>query len=492
MRTPGSAGPSFAARLRAGERLLGPLLRMPNEVLVELTGLVGMDFVVVDTEHGPGDQIPLTAHLVAARAAGLAALVRVGAVGELLRVLDLGADGVIYPHVGSVAQARAVVAATRYPPAGERGFATYSRSGRYGLASADAHLEHSAANTAVILMIEDAEGVAAAAEIAALDGVDGLFVGPADLSVSLGHPGQPGHPEVVAAIATVHAAARRAGKAVVTICADAATARAHFDAGSTAVMYNLLSAQGALFQALAGAKPPASEQTQGSPLPIVLLPGMLGTPALWDKLAAELGGAHPLCALRIDRDDNIADMAESVLAQAPPTFALVGHSLGGVVALEVARRAPDRVRKLALVAASGRDGTDAQRRSWQQLDDAVAAGRFEEVLSDQAVANLGSADVVAAHRDEFVAMGRQVGPDGLRRELAAQAARPDSRPGLSGLTVPTLVVSGGQDRVCPPERQAEMVAGLADARHVTLPGVGHMVPMEAAAALAAALRDFFG
>ena len=79
---------SLAERLRSGEPLLGTLLRMPNEVLVEMTALAGMDFVVIDTEHGPADQIPLAQHLMAAAAVGIPALVRIGNVSEILRVLD--------------------------------------------------------------------------------------------------------------------------------------------------------------------------------------------------------------------------------------------------------------------------------------------------------------------------------------------------------------------------------------------------------------------
>ena len=484
--------PSFAQRLRSGGQLLGPLLRMPNEVLVEMTGLVGMDFVVVDTEHGPADQIPLTAHLTAASAAGIAGLVRVGAISEILRVLDIGAAGIIYPHVSSVDQARAVVAATRYPPAGERGFATYTRSGRYGLASTAEHLQANAENTAVVLMIEDADGVNAAPEIAAVDGVDGLFVGPADLSVALGHPGAAGHPDVVDAIARVHAAARAAGKAVVTICGDAATARAHFAAGSTAVIYNLLAAQGALFTGLATAKPADRDEEFEAGLPIVLLPGMLGTPALWDGVADKLSGSHPLVALRIDRDDSVADMAESVLAAAPARFGLVGHSLGGVVAFEIARRAPDRVRRLAVIAASGRKPSEAQSISWRALDERVNKGDFDRILREQASANLGDPETVAAHTQQFVTMGRQIGPDGLRRELAAQQTRPDTLGRLNEFAMPTLVVSGGRDRVCPAERQEELAAGLPNARLVQLPNAGHMVPLDSPEELAGVLREFFG
>ena len=89
--------------------------------------MVGLDFVVLDTEHGPGDQVELLHHLVVAQSVGLDALVRVGATGEILRVLDLGATGIIAPHVSSVEEAASIVKAARYSPHGERGLATYTR-----------------------------------------------------------------------------------------------------------------------------------------------------------------------------------------------------------------------------------------------------------------------------------------------------------------------------------------------------------------------------
>ncbi len=248
---------SLAQRLRNRERLLGILLRMPNEAMIELSGLVGMDFVVVDTEHGPGDQIPLTQHLMAATAAGLAAVVRVGHLSEILRVLDLGAAGIIVPHISTVEQARAAVVAARYPPLGERGFATYTRSGRYGLTPPEEHLRN-ARQVAIIVMIEDAAGVDTAEQIAGVDGVDALFVGPADLAVALDSPGDVTGGPVQAAIEKTHEAARRAGVAVVTITSDVSGAREKFAHGSDMVIYNLMAAMDGLLTTLAGAKSPAS------------------------------------------------------------------------------------------------------------------------------------------------------------------------------------------------------------------------------------------
>lgn len=225
-------------RLRAGERLLGGLLRLPSEPLVELAGVAGLDFVVLDCEHGPTDLVPLQQHVVAAQAHGLGVLVRTGAAEPalVLRVLDLGADGVIVPHVDTADQARAAVAAAHYPPLGERGFATYSRAGRFGARGIAEHLERSAATTIVVPMLETPSACAAAAEILAVPGVDAVLVGPADLSVAMGLTGGVAEPAVAGALREVAAAAARAGKPMVSIVGTVEAAR---EAPPGAVVYNL-------------------------------------------------------------------------------------------------------------------------------------------------------------------------------------------------------------------------------------------------------------
>ncbi|MFJ8814757.1 HpcH/HpaI aldolase family protein [Amycolatopsis thermoflava] len=225
-------------RLAAGERLLGGLLRLPSETLVEMAGVAGLDFVVLDCEHGPADLVPLQQHVVAAQAHGLGVLVRAGAAEPalVLRVLDLGADGVIVPHVDTAEQARAVVAAAHYPPLGGRGFATYSRAGRFGARDIAEHLARSAETTLVVPMIETPEACAAAPEILAVPGVDAVLVGPADLSVAMGLTGGAAEPRVRQAMAEVAKAAERAGKPMVSIVGSTAQAAA---APPGAVIYNL-------------------------------------------------------------------------------------------------------------------------------------------------------------------------------------------------------------------------------------------------------------
>ncbi|GAA3356621.1 HpcH/HpaI aldolase family protein [Saccharopolyspora gregorii] len=208
------------ARLRAGERLRGGILRLPAEMLVELSGVAELDYVLVDCEHGPDDLVALQQHLALAQAHGLPVLVRVGRAdpNQVLRILDLGAEGIVVPHVESAREAEDVVRSAHYPPRGDRGFATYSRAGRFGAVSAAEHLA-AAQDVLVIAMVETGPGVERAAEIAAVDGVDAVWVGPADLAVSLGVP--PGDAAVGRAKAEVHRQARAAGAAVMSIVSSA-------------------------------------------------------------------------------------------------------------------------------------------------------------------------------------------------------------------------------------------------------------------------------
>ncbi|MEV6793569.1 aldolase/citrate lyase family protein [Streptomyces sp. NPDC051320] len=244
---------SLRQRLAAGERLYGALLRLPSETLVEMAGVAGLDYVVIDCEHGPADMTALQHHVTAAAAQGLEVLVRVGTSESALalRCLDLGAAGLIHPHVDSAQDARRAVAADRYPPLGQRGFATYSRAGRFGTVSAADHLA-AAEQTLVVAMIETARACAAADEIASTEGVDAVLVGPADLAADCGFPGQ----DVIdGLIGTTHRATRAAGRSVMTIVPGVAGARAAEQAGAQLVLYNMAHVLMDTFRTLAAPRP---------------------------------------------------------------------------------------------------------------------------------------------------------------------------------------------------------------------------------------------
>lgn len=178
-----------------------------------------------------------------------------------------------------------------------------------------------------------------------------------------------------------------------------------------------------------------------------------------------------------------------MLAEAPARFALAGHSLGGIVTLEVLRRAPHCVTRLALCNTTGRDASAAQQEGWSGLAVRSRQDDFRDLARELATANLPD------HRrgdDALVQAGARmtldVGPDGVRRQLAAQATRPDNRPSLARVRVPTLALSGSRDEVCPVTLQEELAAGIPDALHAIVDDAGHMAPMEDPQSVAAHLR----
>lgn len=219
--------------------MIGALLRMPSEELVEMIAIAGMDFVLIDCEHGPADIISLRQHIAVAAVHDVPVIVRVGEndPGQILRVLDQGAEGILAPHLDTGAQADALVADAMYPPVGRRGFATYSRAGRFGEVDPRAHRDWYLENTLVLGMIESPLGVANVADIVASARLDGIMIGPADLAASTGAEDLP----VPDAIAAVNAELARAGSLRMDIVGTRAAAEAAFSAGADLVVYNLAS-----------------------------------------------------------------------------------------------------------------------------------------------------------------------------------------------------------------------------------------------------------
>jgi 4-hydroxy-2-oxoheptanedioate aldolase len=193
---------NLAARIRDTDTLYGLVVKMPAPAIVEAAGYGGFDLTVIDTEHGIADGRELEHHLRAADAAGIDCLVRVGGHDptEALRALDAGATGIVVPHVTSAIEARAAVSSAHYPPLGRRGLAVSTRAGRQGTTPLTKHIEDALERTVVIAQIEDGEALHHIDDIASTPRLDALFVGPNDLSISLGHPGEFSHPHVVSAI----------------------------------------------------------------------------------------------------------------------------------------------------------------------------------------------------------------------------------------------------------------------------------------------------
>ena len=174
------------ARLAAGETLFGTFLTLGSPFAAESLGLLGWDWLLVDLEHGGGDESQLVGQLMGCSSAGVHALVRVESDvrGRTARALDLGVEGVMCPQVNSAEQAEAWASALHYGPQGSRGIALFHRGARYGT-DPDA-IENARERIFGIAQIESPEAVEAVEEIAAVDGIDVLFVGPSDLSYSMG------------------------------------------------------------------------------------------------------------------------------------------------------------------------------------------------------------------------------------------------------------------------------------------------------------------
>lgn len=203
-------------RMHAGEMLSGTFLKTPAFQLVEVLAKSGMDFLALDAEHAPFDRGTLDACLGMARALDFPSLVRIheGTPGNILTALDSGAAGVIIPHVDSRAKAEAITRASRFGHGG-RGYASSTRWAGYASRPMADVLAQSETETVVIAQIEEPEAVDAIDEIASVEGLDGLFVGPADLAVCYGLS-DPAAPKVRDAIKCVGEAARAHGKCVIT------------------------------------------------------------------------------------------------------------------------------------------------------------------------------------------------------------------------------------------------------------------------------------
>lgn len=219
-------------RLEAGQTVLGAFLSLGDALCAEIMARAGYDWLLIDLEHGAGGEREALAQMQAVAAAGCAAVVRVegSARQRAHRVLDLGAHGVMFPRIDTVDDARQAIAAMRYPPRGVRGVAFANRACQFG-SGMRAYMEETAPRLLTILQIESPLAVDNAAEIAALDGADVLFVGPSDLSHSMGILGQFDDERFQAAVRRVSEAARAHGKSAGILLPKPADFEHYWDVG---------------------------------------------------------------------------------------------------------------------------------------------------------------------------------------------------------------------------------------------------------------------
>lgn len=226
----------FRERLIAREPMLGTFVKLPTTQAIEIFGVVGFDFMIIDQEHAPLDRAQVDIMALAGRASNVAPLVRVGDAsdGAVLSALDCGASGIMFPHVTSVEKARSIAASCRYLT-GSRGFAGMSRAGMWGSRSGIEHMKAQDAHVACIAMIEDIEAVELTAEIAAVDGIDAIFIGRGDLTASFGE--DPSAAAKVAELARrIAEATRAAGKTLMVLATSVADAETMRGYGASALM----------------------------------------------------------------------------------------------------------------------------------------------------------------------------------------------------------------------------------------------------------------
>lgn len=209
-------GVLWRAALRGDAAQVGMWVASGSPVIAEICAGSGLDWLLIDSEHAPNDVISIQLQLQAVAPYAVTPVVRppTGDPVQIKQLLDAGAEAILVPMVESAEQARELVAATRYPPAGFRGVgAALARASRWN--RVPGYLAGANDEVCLMVQVESVAGLAALAEICAVDGVDGVFLGPADLAASMGHLGRPDHPQVVAAvesaIATINAAGIAAG-----------------------------------------------------------------------------------------------------------------------------------------------------------------------------------------------------------------------------------------------------------------------------------------
>ena len=202
----------FKARMKSGRLQIGLWCSLCSNIAAEVVADSGFDWLLLDTEHSPNEVPDIVAALQAVQGRPSHPIVRPAWNDTVLikRFLDIGAQTVIVPYVQNAEEARRAVAATRYPPAGVRGVTGVGRAARFGRVTD--YLKKANDEICVLVQVETRDALAKLDEIAAVEGVDGVFIGPSDLSASFGHIGNPAHPEVQKAIEDAGRRIRASGK----------------------------------------------------------------------------------------------------------------------------------------------------------------------------------------------------------------------------------------------------------------------------------------
>ena len=226
-------------------------------------------------------------------------------------------------------------------------------------------------------------------------------------------------------------------------------------------------------------------------MPILLVPGLVSSPRIYAPVVPPLWRCGPVTVANHLRDDSMGAIARRILAEAPPRFALAGHSMGGYIAFEIVRQAPERIAKLALINTQARPDTpEATTRRRGQIARAQA-GEYHAIL-DELFAGFvhPSRQGEAALRQLVHDMGDDIGVEAFVRQQTAIMGRADSRPTLAWITCPTLVLTGDEDNTIPNKLSVEMAEGIPGAKLTILTSCGHLPQVEQPRATADALVEW--
>jgi pimeloyl-ACP methyl ester carboxylesterase len=225
--------------------------------------------------------------------------------------------------------------------------------------------------------------------------------------------------------------------------------------------------------------------------PLVLLPGTLCDARLWSHPQTYLSDVAQVSVGELSGDNTVSGIARLVLATAPPRFALAGLSLGGIVALEIMRQAPERVTRLALLNTNARPMRVSQVKVWTDRMERARAGQLaavvEEILPEWFGAGRGQPGAWWTTAEQ---MARSFSAEVFIQQAQANVGRVDSRPGLAHIACPTLVVAGREDNLCPLELHEEMAAAIPGATRVVVEQCGHLSALEQPQAVTALLRHW--
>jgi len=226
-------GLTIKEKLKRGEFVVGPFTKSRDPAMVEIVGLAGFDFAILDMEHSALSIESVEDLIRMARVRGIDSIVRVPEISEsaISGPLDAGADGVLVPHVDTKEQAEEVVFLSKFSPLGERGMDVYARAADYSHLPKEVYLKEANEKTLLIVQIEGKKGVENLDDILMVKGLDTIFVGPYDLSQSLGVPGEIDHPKVTEKIKEVVGKVRKAGLSLGIYVDDVETAKRWIDLG---------------------------------------------------------------------------------------------------------------------------------------------------------------------------------------------------------------------------------------------------------------------